>query len=66
MNAETQRQIDRGEWWDGDVEEWLQIATEHWDEASAGQADWTIEFDVADLARLLREIKARRDAEGTA
>jgi hypothetical protein len=65
VNAETRRMIDRGEWWDGDVEEWLQIATEQWDEApQSGQ--WSLDFDAADLSRILRELKARRDAEGDA
>jgi hypothetical protein len=62
MNAETRRQIDRGEWWDGDVEEWLGVAIEQWDAADQ-TGEWNIHFDVADLARILRELKARRDAE---
>jgi hypothetical protein len=58
VNAETQRKIDRGEWWEGDLDEWLEIATEQWD-----AEQFEIRFDAADLTRILRELKARRDAE---
>lgn len=62
MNAETRRKIDSGQWWDGDVEDWLGLATEQWENADE-TGEWNVMFDCADLARILTELKARRDAE---
>lgn len=59
---EAQRMIDSGQWWDGDLEDWLASAIDFWEQAD-DTGGYQMEFDAADLSKILTELKARRAAD---
>lgn len=63
LKVDAWEKMEAGEWYEGDIEELLSGATEHWDAASNDQRPYEMYIDCADLVRIITELRDRRNQD---